>query len=97
MGYKLLNDSHTQIMAFLASTGKNINGPMGMPTEAIVALWDPSVDWSGGAWHSNVRLYLNPALLSILSGKMSLLCLVHCKSLAITYGVGTMTLLLTQD
>lgn len=57
MGYQLLKDSHSQMMAY--HTSKGIELPDGvqsaLPTQAIVAFWDPSITWSGGAWHSNVR------------------------------------------
>jgi hypothetical protein len=52
---KLLADSHTQLMKYHAS--KNITfdmkTQMTLPTQAVVAFWDPSVLFAGGAWHSN--------------------------------------------
>ena len=57
MGRKLLTDSHEQLMAYHASEGINLPAAVqdAYPTQAIVALWDQSVAWSGGAWHSGVR------------------------------------------
>ena len=53
---KLLDDSHSQLMAYHMSKGINFPAKVlnMLPTEAVVAFWDPSVTWSGGAWHSNV-------------------------------------------
>ena len=57
LGRKLLTDSHEQLMAYHASQGINLPPSVqdAYPSQAIVALWDPSVTWSGGAWHSGVR------------------------------------------
>lgn len=55
-GMKLLADSHAQLMAYHQSKGINFPADVmdAIPTEAVVAFWDPSITWSGGAWHSNV-------------------------------------------
>jgi hypothetical protein len=54
MGAKLLKDSHDQLVAYHAMKGINLPDSVknSYPTEAVVAFWDPSVTWSGGAWHS---------------------------------------------
>ena len=56
MGQKLLSDSHAQMMAYQSSVNRTVNGSAAttLPTQAVVALWDASVDWSGGGWHTNV-------------------------------------------
>lgn len=57
-GMNLLADSHSQLMAYHKSKGINFPAEVYnmLPTEAVVAFWDPSITWSGGAWHSNVSL-----------------------------------------
>jgi hypothetical protein len=54
-GMKLLADSHMQLMAYHASQNITLDAKTmnTLPTQAVVAFWDPSVTWSGGAWHSN--------------------------------------------
>ena len=58
MGQKLLSDGHAQMMAYQSSVNRTVNGSAAttLPTQAVVALWDASVDWSGGGWHTNVSL-----------------------------------------
>jgi hypothetical protein len=54
LGMKLLADSHTQLMAYHATENIyfDMKTEMTLPTQAVVAFWDPSITWSGGAWHS---------------------------------------------
>jgi hypothetical protein len=58
MGMKLLSDSHMQLMKYHASMNItfDLKTQMTPPTQAVVAFWDPSITWSGGAWHAGVRL-----------------------------------------
>ena len=56
-GMKLLTDSHAQLMRFhetknITFDAKTTNT---LPAQAVVAFWDPSVTWAGGAWHSKAR------------------------------------------
>lgn len=62
MGAKLLKDSHDQMVAYHAMKGINLPDSVknSYPTEAVVAFWDPSVTWSGGAWHNTVRTSSSP-------------------------------------
>lgn len=53
-GRKLLTAAHDQLMAYHKNA--SIMLPPGTatryPTQAIVALWDPSITWIGGGWSS---------------------------------------------
>ncbi|BDA43792.1 probable Achacin at N-terminal half [Coccomyxa sp. Obi] len=52
-GSHFLHTAHTQLVGMLKSKGTNLadNTVEDLPTQAVVALWDPSVSWAGGAWH----------------------------------------------
>ncbi|BDA43790.1 probable Achacin at N-terminal half [Coccomyxa sp. Obi] len=52
-GSRFLQTAHTQLVDMLKSNGTNLadNTLENLPTQAVVALWDPSVSWAGGAWH----------------------------------------------
>lgn len=53
-GAKLLRDAHSRLMAYHANA--SIELPTGtadrLPTQAVVAFWDPSITWIGGGWSS---------------------------------------------
>ena len=56
-GVKLLTAAHDRLIAYHANATRynaSIELPAGTPsnypTQAIVALWDPSVTWVGGGW-----------------------------------------------
>jgi len=53
-GMKLLADSHAQLMRFHANKSINFDmkTQMTLPTQAVLAFWDASIHWTGGAWHS---------------------------------------------
>ncbi|CAL8468256.1 g7795 [Coccomyxa elongata] len=52
-GSSFLQTAHTRLVGVLMSQGTNVsdNTLEAYPTQAVVALWDPSVSWAGGAWH----------------------------------------------
>ena len=67
-GMKLLADSHSQLMKFHATKNISFDAKTTntLPTQAVVAFWDPSISWSGGAWHSKVkRASKSPLLLCV--------------------------------
>eukprot|EP00198_Chlamydomonas_reinhardtii_P011419 XP_001700756.1 L-amino-acid oxidase [Chlamydomonas reinhardtii] len=57
---QLLAAAHRKLVAYHQSVGKPIPEPYAstLPTQAVVVVWDPSVFWTGGAWHG----YKNGAL-----------------------------------
>ena len=63
---KLLADSHEQLIKFHATQNITFDAKTTdtLPTQAVVAFWDPSVTWAGGAWHAKVGRMFKPLLLS---------------------------------
>ncbi|KAG2430846.1 hypothetical protein HXX76_009820 [Chlamydomonas incerta] len=52
-GAQLLSAAHRKLVAYHQSVGKPIPEPYAstLPTQALAVVWDPSVFWTGGAWH----------------------------------------------
>lgn len=53
-GWEIIKSAHDKLMAWHVTNGSPIPEPYAStyPTQVIIGMWDPQLEWSGGAWHS---------------------------------------------